>query len=144
MLGGKGGSMVGSLTEEQVDDLLREEWVGRIGCQQAGRTYVVPVAYVFDGSAVYAHSAEGRKLAIMRENPEVCFEVDRIESLHSWRSVVARGWFEELSGADAVAALQLLLGRLDDGAADEGEWRRPSITLFRIVLDEKSGRFETP
>ncbi len=136
--------MIGSLTEDQVDELLRAEWIGRIGCHVAGQTYVVPVAYAYDGEAVYVHSAEGQKLAMMRDNPDVCFEVDRIEGLHSWRSVVARGWFEELHGADALAALELLLDRIPDGGqgGDDGEWRRPSITLFRIVLYEKSGRFE--
>ncbi len=136
--------MLGSLSESQVEGLLHEESVGRIGCHSGGRTYVVPVAYIYDGTAVYAHSAEGLKLAMMRDNPEVCFEVDQIDSLHSWRSVIAWGWFEELHGKAAVGALELLLERFGRTDHEPDKGRLPSIALYRVVLDEKNGRFEEP
>jgi uncharacterized protein len=65
--------MLGELTAEQINAVLFNEVVGRIGCHGEGRTYVVPVTYVFDGEAVCAHSAEGLKIRIMRANPDVCF-----------------------------------------------------------------------
>jgi hypothetical protein len=40
----------------------------------------VPITYVFDGEAVYAHSADGLKIRMMRANPHVCFEVDQRET----------------------------------------------------------------
>jgi len=33
----------------------------------------------------------------MRKNPEVCFQLDVIENLASWRSVICWGTFEELT-----------------------------------------------
>jgi uncharacterized protein len=44
--------MLGELTPEQINAVLVNEVVGRIGCFGEGRTYIVPIAYVFDGEAV--------------------------------------------------------------------------------------------
>ena len=67
------------LTRHEIDDLLRGEFVGRIGCRDGGETYVVPVIYAYDGEALYAYSVEGRKIRAMRSDPKVCFEVDRYD-----------------------------------------------------------------
>ena len=88
--------MLGELTPEQINAVLFNEVVGRIGCYLEGRTYIVPITYVFDGEAVYGHSAEGLKIRMMRTNPNVCFQVDQRENLANWRSVIAWGVFEEL------------------------------------------------
>ena len=63
--------MLGELTPEQINAVLFSEVVVRIGCRGEGRTYIVPVIYVVDGEAVYAHSAEGLKIRMMREPKRV-------------------------------------------------------------------------
>jgi nitroimidazol reductase NimA-like FMN-containing flavoprotein (pyridoxamine 5'-phosphate oxidase superfamily) len=90
--------MIGELTPEQINAVLFNEVVGRIACSSEGRIYIVPITYVFDGDAVYGHSAEGLKIRMMRANPHVCFEVDQRENLANWRSVIAWGVYEELHG----------------------------------------------
>lgn len=104
--------MLGDLNAEQIEQLLRSEVIGRIGCHAGGRTYVVPVTFAYDGEHVYAHSADGLKIRMMRENPSVCFEVDRMENMANWQSVIAWGTFEELSGAEAQRGMSYLIDRL--------------------------------
>ena len=53
----------------------------RLGMVDEGRPYVVPMNFGFDLRdgvlELYCHSApEGRKVEILRRNPEVCFEMD--------------------------------------------------------------------
>jgi hypothetical protein len=135
------------LTRDEVDELLRSELVGRIGCHAHGRTYVVPVIYAYDDGCLYVVSVEGRKVQMMRASPEVCFEVDRYEvATGSWRSVIADGRFEELAGDGVQRALTLLGARFREvrGAAAEGERRprgdgRPTVA-FRIRIVEATGR----
>ncbi|HUJ76140.1 MAG TPA: pyridoxamine 5'-phosphate oxidase family protein, partial [bacterium] len=93
--------MMGALEAAEIETVLKRGIIGRIGCHAQNRTYVVPVTYAYDGEYVYAHSAEGLKVDLMRANPEVCFEVDTYTSLTNWRSVIAWGHFEELKGDDA-------------------------------------------
>lgn len=143
--------MLGQLTSEEIDDLLRGEAVGRIGCYAFGRPYIVPITYAYDGVAVYGHSREGLKLRAMRSNPTVCFEVDRLESLSEWRSVVALGTFSELEAGAAEVAMELLRRRLAPLVASATSHPDSRVhtsglpwSVFRILLGERSGRFERP
>jgi nitroimidazol reductase NimA-like FMN-containing flavoprotein (pyridoxamine 5'-phosphate oxidase superfamily) len=140
-----------ALTEEQIDQVLRAELVGRIGCHADGKTYVVPVAYVYDGQHIYGHTGDGMKLRMLRANSDVCFEVDHVESLTSWRSVIAWGRFEELHGAEADRAVRLLAERIRPLVADvehdlaDAEARSAAMeeqrpVVYRISLIERTGR----
>ena len=142
--------MLGELTATEIDQLLREQVVARIGCHHAGTTYVVPITYVFYRGAVIGHSADGMKLRMMRANPNVCVEVDQMSDLGNWRSVVAWGRFTELSGELALAARHQLAIRLHPLIAIGSKpashaldpLRVAEATVYHITLDRKTGRFE--
>jgi nitroimidazol reductase NimA-like FMN-containing flavoprotein (pyridoxamine 5'-phosphate oxidase superfamily) len=143
--------MVGELTSEEIDSVLRSEAVGRIGCYAFGRPYVVPITYAYDGVAVYGHSREGLKLRMMRSHPTVCFEVDRLDDLASWQSVIATGTFSELEAREAEVAMQLLRRRLaplvpSATSVPDGRPHPSGLpwSVFRILLGERTGRFERP
>ena len=143
--------MLGELTPEEIDTVLRSEAIGRIGCYAFGRPYVVPITYAFDGVAVYGHSREGLKLRMMRSHPTVCFEVDRFESVSSWRSVIALGTFSELESSEAEIAMELLRRRLaplvpSATSVPDGRLHSSGLpwSVFRILLGERTGRFERP
>lgn len=86
--------MIDELSGAEIDDLLRDQAVGRIGCHTDGLTYVVPVIYAYDGEELYGTSMEGQKTRMMRENPSVCFEVDEYDGAGSWRSAIVQGLYE--------------------------------------------------
>lgn len=148
--------MLGKLDERAMEHLLQSEMLARIACYADEKLYVVPLTYVYDRGALIGHSAEGQKVQMMRKNPEVCVEVDRVTDLANWRSVVAYGRYEELSSEEAEEALNLLMARLVPVVASETS--RPSRDMmpsthgrqvrgrepvvFRVRLTEKSGRFE--
>lgn len=144
--------MTGRLTDEQIDHVLTAQVVGRIGCHLNNTIYIVPVAYAFDGDFIYVHSRVGKKIEVMRKNPDVCFQVDVIENLANWRSVVVNGVYEELvRGAAEKKALKLLKDRLTPFVTSEaampakdpppGEKKMRPV-FFRIRILEKSGRYE--
>jgi nitroimidazol reductase NimA-like FMN-containing flavoprotein (pyridoxamine 5'-phosphate oxidase superfamily) len=147
--------MLGKLSEVQIEQLLHSQLVGRIGCHADQLTYVVPISYAYDGNYVYAHTHEGKKLEMMRKNPNVCFEVDILKDLSEWQSVIAYGEFEELINAvERNQAIRLLTERslplLSSVTmhlsphwpfTSEGDNDIPG-GVFRIKLGEKTGRFE--
>jgi nitroimidazol reductase NimA-like FMN-containing flavoprotein (pyridoxamine 5'-phosphate oxidase superfamily) len=144
--------VLGRLREDQIEDVLRTATTGRIGCRDGDAVYVVPISFVCDDGCVYGHSAEGRKLTLMRATPEVCFEVEDVRGLSDWRSVIARGIFEELHGDEARTALDLLASRFAPlGTRPEPGTPPPSHgystsmppVLFRIRLLSTTGRFES-
>jgi nitroimidazol reductase NimA-like FMN-containing flavoprotein (pyridoxamine 5'-phosphate oxidase superfamily) len=133
------------LSRAEADAFLREQLVGRVGCHARGETYVVPVFFAYDGESVFVQTVEGRKVQLMRANPQVCFEADDYDrATGSWRSAIVEGRYEEVSGEDAERGLALLrerfasLGRPAASRRPDAGGRRP--VAFRIQADRVTGR----
>jgi hypothetical protein len=136
-----GAGEIVELSRSEIDEFLRSEIVGRIGCHVDGLTYVVPVIYAFDGEAVYVASIDGQKTRMMRAGPAVCFEIDRYYGPRGWRSAIVQGRYEELEGAAADRALKLLAERFAGSGRRPAQRETSSRTVcFRIVVDEVTGR----
>ena len=75
--------MANPMTQEEIERFIASEVVARLGCHSAGRTYVVPVAYAYSNGVLYSFSHDGLKVGMIRDNPEVCVEIDRVEHLGS-------------------------------------------------------------
>jgi nitroimidazol reductase NimA-like FMN-containing flavoprotein (pyridoxamine 5'-phosphate oxidase superfamily) len=129
------------LESDGIEALLASSIVGRIACNQPGdHPYLVPLAYAYDGESVYAVSGPGRKLDLMRADPRVSFEVDRVEQSDTWQSVVAKGEFEEVTDADEIQMAVALL----EGATGVPVVMGAHSVVFRLRLTGKSGRYEVP
>jgi nitroimidazol reductase NimA-like FMN-containing flavoprotein (pyridoxamine 5'-phosphate oxidase superfamily) len=149
--------MLRELNNIQIEALLTEQLIGRIGCHSNGVTYIVPINYVYDGVNIYGHSAKGMKIDIMRENHEVCFEVDNIKDVTNWQSVIAWGKFEEITEmAEQLTILQKLTDRIapqiiDDSVTPEHGFvdsesdvgTTVELIIYKIIINKKTGRFES-
>lgn len=150
--------MLGSLTITEIDDLLKEQVTGRIGCCNEGKTYIVPINYVYQDGVIYGHSAAGKKIDMLRINPQVCFQVDVIKNITDWKSAIVWGKFQEITeGEEMRQAMQAIIKHVMP--AIESEDSHPShgftesesdigtsidLILYKISIDEKTGRFERP
>ena len=134
--------MLGELNDTQVENILKTQFIGRIGCHANGITYVVPVTYVYDGMNIYAHSGKGMKINMMQINPEVCFEVDVMQNMANWQSVIAWGTFEKITNKkEKQEAMQKLINRLmpmiTSETAQANTWIKYPYTRYR----KSSGNF---
>lgn len=149
--------MIGELSRPDMEQVLRDEILGRIGCHARGDTYVVPITYVFDGASIIGHTGNGLKVRMMRENPSVCFEVEQLQGTSNWRTVIAFGRFEELAGDTADTALDQLRRRVRDFAQKQGSapaeglglWvpgtdatRARESIVFAIRVEKLTGRYQ--
>jgi nitroimidazol reductase NimA-like FMN-containing flavoprotein (pyridoxamine 5'-phosphate oxidase superfamily) len=147
--------MFGELKEQEIEKVLHHQLIGRIGCHADDLTYVIPISYAYDGMYIYGHTRDGMKIKMMRKNPSVCFEVDDMQNMANWQSVIAWGRFEELfPGAERTEAIQKLHERVlpmitSDTTKLSPEWPfAPSDinsikgVVYRIELLKKTGRFE--
>jgi nitroimidazol reductase NimA-like FMN-containing flavoprotein (pyridoxamine 5'-phosphate oxidase superfamily) len=148
--------MLGSLTKTQIDHVLNSQVLGRIGCYADGRVFIVPITYVYEGDFIYAHSKEGMKINMMRKNPKVCFEVDTVDNMANWRSVILWGEYEELEGelsqekgrkiimeklVPLIASQTLRYYDAHSLIPHEVEKQLKSI-VYRIKITERTGRYE--
>ena len=101
--------MWGDLDKNQIDDFLKSELLGRLGCFDGNKMYVVPITYAYNNGYIYGHTKDGLKIHMMRNNPNVCFEIDWMKDMNNWKSVIVYGTFEELKGEDANNGLEILM-----------------------------------
>lgn len=99
--------MIKDLNLEECDQLLRNNYIGHLAYIMDKSPYVIPMTYYFDwqNNGLLSYSLEGHKIDAMRENESVSLEVDEIESVDRWKSVLVHGKFEELSGINAKILL---------------------------------------
>ncbi len=150
--------MYGELKAEEIEDVLKQQLVGHLGCCNNNVPYIVPICYAYDGDGIYARTYEGTKLKMMRENHTVCFQVTQMHNMINWRSVICRGEFEELSDLDKrQKGLKMLHSRVltvigNNTLKLSPHWPFSSIDsessemqgiIFCIHITAKTGSFET-
>jgi uncharacterized protein len=150
--------MIGQLNKDEIEIVLQSNAIGRLGCSDGEKVYVVPINYVYDGNFIIAHSVEGTKIRMMRKNPSVCFEVDQMKSFTNWKSVIVWGQYEELvEGPEKHEVMKSFVAKMirmkisetakpPEMAPHRVHPRSPGNikpVIFRIAISEKTGRFET-
>ncbi len=76
--------------------LVKKQRLARLACANADVPYVVPVQYAFANDRLYVFTLPGKKLDIMRRNPNVCVQIDQLKNRHSWKSVVVDARYIDL------------------------------------------------
>ena len=148
--------MIGKLTEVEIEEVLLDNVLGRLGFNDGFNTFIYPIHYVYDGNYIICHSQPGLKIQVMRKSKRVCLQVDEINKDINWRSVLLLGDYQELvEERERHNAMKLFVDRylhlkMKDPAITSGiknlgnleqqENSRP--VFYRILIDEKSGRFE--
>jgi nitroimidazol reductase NimA-like FMN-containing flavoprotein (pyridoxamine 5'-phosphate oxidase superfamily) len=147
--------MFGQLQNHEIEDLLKHQLIGRLGCFADGKVYVVPISFAYDGKSIYALSREGMKIEMMRKNPNVCLQIDNLGQMDNWQSVIIWGKFEELiEKHERNEALTRLMERSLPAVTSELVHISPHYpfltdqleniegVVYRISITEKTGRFE--
>ncbi len=147
--------MIGKLDTNQVNNLLCSQSIGRLACTDGEQPYIVPISFSYDGVYIYGQTNMGKKLKIIRKNPDVCFEVDQMMDMRNWQSVVIYGEFEELKNKDAGTGREILFEKefslLTNTSVHAHEHAVTSILedkgrikeiLFRIKIKKVTGRYQ--
>jgi nitroimidazol reductase NimA-like FMN-containing flavoprotein (pyridoxamine 5'-phosphate oxidase superfamily) len=134
------------LTRDECDALLARNHVGRVAFTFHDHVDIEPVHYIYAQGWLHGRTAPGGKIAILRHHPWVAFEVDEVDGLFDWRSVVVHGsvYIPDPDGSpadrDAHAATLAQLRRLIPETLSTGDPAPTRLLLFRIHLDDVRGR----
>jgi nitroimidazol reductase NimA-like FMN-containing flavoprotein (pyridoxamine 5'-phosphate oxidase superfamily) len=134
------------LDAKSCERILARNHVARLAFSFHDRVDVEPIHYVFDDGWLFGRTSLGSKLVTLAHNRWVAVEVDEVEALFRWRSVVAHGTFLPLDpatpGVEARAherGLTLLRELVPEtGTADDPVAFR--TVIFRIHLETMTGR----
>jgi nitroimidazol reductase NimA-like FMN-containing flavoprotein (pyridoxamine 5'-phosphate oxidase superfamily) len=135
-----------TLTRAECEELLARNNVGRIAFTFHDRVDLEPVHYVHTAGWLHGRTSPGTKVETLRHHPWVAFEVDEVEGLFDWRSVVVHGTVHipdvDGSPADraAYASTLELIRALVPQALESDDPTPTRAVLFRIYVDEVTGR----
>jgi uncharacterized protein len=138
------------LDREASEAILRRNHVGRLAFAHHGRVDIEPIHYVYADGVVNCRTSPGTKTDVLRHQPSVAFEVDEVDGLFSWRSVVVRGsvYVAEPVGSEVErAAYQSAVNHLKcllPGAFTEADPTGFRSIVLRLHAHEITGREASP
>jgi nitroimidazol reductase NimA-like FMN-containing flavoprotein (pyridoxamine 5'-phosphate oxidase superfamily) len=138
---------------EELEEILKATLICRVAMMDGERPYILPFNYGYSEGCLYIHSApEGKKIELLMQNPEVCFEVeDRMEITTGekacdwstrYRSVVGYGSVEILSDdAGKQHGLEVIMAQ--HGAPEliqfnPGNMKR--MVILKLTIRSMSGK----
>ena len=133
------------LDENDIHSILGRNTVGRLAFCWSGRADIRPLHYVYSSGKIYGRTSVGAKFAHSNAfAAPVAFEVDEIESVLKWKSVIAYGSFSILTGdgqdaGEWEAAVRLLRRVIKEAFGAEDPVPERDV-VFRVVVQEVTGR----
>jgi uncharacterized protein len=135
-----------SLEPAEIEEILQRNHVGRLAYARGAQVDILPIHYVFDSGWIYGRTSPGAKIEATSPWHPVAFEVDEVEGLYDWRSVVVRGGFYIIPEDGAAWEHEVrmkavgLLRRLVPATFRDEDPTPERTLLFRIAAQEAAGR----
>jgi nitroimidazol reductase NimA-like FMN-containing flavoprotein (pyridoxamine 5'-phosphate oxidase superfamily) len=135
-----------TLDRPAIDHLLARQHVARIAYAHRDRVDIEPIHVVCRDGWLYLRTQPGTKLATLRHNPWVAVELDEIDGLFDWASVVVRGRLTLLEDGphdDArqryATAVEALRGLVPTAFTSDDPTPERTV-IGALYLDEVEGR----
>ncbi len=136
----------------EIEQILGQERVVRLGFAADGEVFVVPVFYTWHEGALCGLTTPGRKTRLAAANPKAAFQVDSSAATGPWEwsSVTGEGLFEVVHDpAEFGPFAEQLRQRLGDAPAWaqqelQERFARLGMVPWRIRPTSLSGRAHAP
>ena len=135
-----------------LNEIIGSAQICRLGLTDENAPYIVPLCFGHKDSILYFHSvAEGKKIEILKKNPNVCFELDQnIEVLKAdkpckwgmkYQSIIGYGkaiFIETLE--EKCEALKIIMSQYTDDSFSIQDSAISSTTVFKVIIDKMTGK----
>jgi uncharacterized protein len=140
-------------SRQAIDEIIAGAEVCRLGLSQAGKPYIVPVSFGYDGACIYFHTAsQGMKIDYMTANPQVCFEMEQDVRIirneesackwgHSFYSVIGFGKVQEVTEEHGkIAAFHQIMRHYSGQEWEYDPAELAKTRLWCIPIDQVTGK----
>jgi len=136
-----------------IGEILGSSEICRLAFMDGNRPYILPFNYGYRDNCIFIHCArEGRKIELLKENNQVCFEVEQhAEIIHSdkacrwttrYRSVVGYGYVDIVDDfEEKCRGLDVIMKH--NGARHKPDYEKKNVDnmlLLRLNITEISGK----
>ncbi len=138
-----------------MEQILKKAKVCRIALCDKNKPYIVPMNFGFDDNYIYLHSArEGRKIDLIKENNNICFEADieteiiTADNACSWGmkyySIIGFGKAHFIEDKDKkINALDVIMQKYSNKPNETFEYSKPSLdktTVIKVEIESLTGK----
>ncbi len=137
---------------EDIEAIIHRSQVCRLALSDGRQPYIVPLCFGYRDNVLYFHSAPyGRKIDILRTNPNVCFEFDldcrakpAIQACQwgmHYQSVIGFGKATFIEEPEAKRqALAMIVAQYSDANLEMTPEQIAGTLLFRVDIAEMYGK----
>lgn len=138
--------------KSQMEAILNNARVCRLAMVDQGEAYIVPLNFGYQDGVLYFHSAtEGRKIEILKKNPNICFEVDELIRLKKaskpcdwgaeYKSVIGTGkacFIESME--EKRKALDIIMAHYSSRQFQYPEENMERTAVIRVDIAQMTGK----
>ncbi|MCD6117587.1 pyridoxamine 5'-phosphate oxidase family protein [bacterium] len=134
--------------EKNINQILQRALVCRIVMADGDNPYIVPLCFGYENGCLYFHSSKsGKKNRILKQNPNVCFEVDidaqvvKSEEACGWnmkyKSIIGSGRVIFIDNhKEKVKALDIITKHYSGKHLDIPEYKAATTCVFKIEIED--------
>ena len=138
--------------KDVIESIIKRATVCRIGLSENNVPYIVPLVFGYKNDCLYFHSApEGKKIDIIKQNNNVCFELDvdcelvKSEDPCNWDmkyySVIGFGkafFVDDLEGKRK--ALNIIMEHYSSNSHEYPVNEINKVTIIKVKIDSMTGK----
>jgi len=138
--------------KELIESIIKRATVCRIGLSENNVPYVVPLVFGYKDNCLYFHSApEGKKINIIKQNDNVCFELEadlqlaRAETACNWDmkyySVIGFGKAFLIDDTEEKRrALNIIMEHYSGNPHEYPANKINKVAIIKVKIDSMTGK----
>jgi len=138
--------------ESAIKSIIEKANVCRLGMVDGDKPYIVPLCFGYHDKVLYFHGTlQGRKIDLIRKNPNVCFEFDLIsepvesENACDWsmkyQSVIGFGKAAFIESPDEKRkALSVIMAQYSERLFQFPENMLKATAVIKVEIDSMTGK----
>ena len=137
---------------EDIEKFLRQSKVCRLAMVDGDKPYMVPLNFGYSDGCLFFHCAkQGRKIDLIKKNPNICFEVDELIKLNKaslacdwgidFKSVIGSGKAQFLEDSkEKTQALHAIMSQYSGRTFEYPDEMLEKTLVIKVVIDEMTGK----
>jgi len=138
--------------ESDIKAIIEKNSVCRLGMVEGNKPYIVPLCFGYSDNALYFHSAlKGKKIDLIRGNPNVCFEFDlltaTIESDNAcdwsmkYQSIIGFGKASFIENLDEKRnAISIIMRQYSERSFQFPENKLKATAVIKVEIESLTGK----
>jgi uncharacterized protein len=142
--------------KSELEDIITTAKVCRLALVDGIRPYIVPLSFGYSDNTLYFHgSLKGKKIDLILENPNICFEIDNlIETVKSdkacswtmkYQSIIGYGKACLVNDSEEKEkALAIIMAQYSNQQYDFPEKMLNATAVIKVTIETLTGKQSLP